>query len=360
MGEVWEDDGTYRFDRTADPRRDLLDRHAAADGAGSLHVGHVFSYTHTDTIARYQRMRGKRSSTRWAGTTTACPPSGGCRTSSASLRSVAAVRPELRAARQDRRKPPPVPISRPQLPRALRARSTIETSRCSRAVATARPVGRLVADLRHDRRAQPAIAQLAFLRNIARGKAYTPRRPPCGTSTSRPPSPKPSWKTATARLPTTASRSAPRRRHGATSSSTPPGPSCSRPASALVAHPDDARYQPLFGTTVSTPLFGVEVPIVAHELAEPEKGTGHRDDLHVRRHHRRHLVARARPADPRDHRAQRANPRDAPDGVRRRRSGYRPAGRQDGERRRSATRSSNSSRRVGRARSASPGRSAIR
>jgi valyl-tRNA synthetase len=43
---------------------------------------------------------------------------------------------------------------------------------------------------------------------------------------------------------------------------------------ALVAHPDDARYQPLFGSTVTTPLYGVEVPIVAHELAQPDKGTG--------------------------------------------------------------------------------------
>ena len=43
---------------------------------------------------------------------------------------------------------------------------------------------------------------------------------------------------------------------------------------ALVAHPDDERYQPLFGTTVRTPLFDVEVPVVAHHLADPEKGSG--------------------------------------------------------------------------------------
>ena len=43
---------------------------------------------------------------------------------------------------------------------------------------------------------------------------------------------------------------------------------------ALVAHPSDARYQPLFGTTVTTPLFGVQVPVHAHELADPDKGSG--------------------------------------------------------------------------------------
>ncbi len=43
---------------------------------------------------------------------------------------------------------------------------------------------------------------------------------------------------------------------------------------ALVAHPDDARFQPLFGTEVVTPLFGVTVPVLAHALADPDKGSG--------------------------------------------------------------------------------------
>jgi valyl-tRNA synthetase len=43
---------------------------------------------------------------------------------------------------------------------------------------------------------------------------------------------------------------------------------------ALVAHPDDERYQRLFGAEVVTPIFGVRVPVVAHALAEPDKGSG--------------------------------------------------------------------------------------
>ena len=52
--------------------------------SGSLHVGHVFSYTHTDLHRPLPaHARASRSSTRWAGTTTACPPSAGCRTTTA-------------------------------------------------------------------------------------------------------------------------------------------------------------------------------------------------------------------------------------------------------------------------------------
>ena len=43
---------------------------------------------------------------------------------------------------------------------------------------------------------------------------------------------------------------------------------------ALVAHPDDERYRPLFGRDVVTPLFGVSVPVKPHPLADPEKGSG--------------------------------------------------------------------------------------
>ena len=42
----------------------------------------------------------------------------------------------------------------------------------------------------------------------------------------------------------------------------------------LVAHPDDARYQHLFGKVAHTPIFNVEVPVFAHPLAQQDKGSG--------------------------------------------------------------------------------------
>jgi valyl-tRNA synthetase len=61
-GAVWQADGTYRFDRAkaiAGPRSVVFSIDTPPPTAsGSLHMGHVFSYTHTDCMARYKRMAG--------------------------------------------------------------------------------------------------------------------------------------------------------------------------------------------------------------------------------------------------------------------------------------------------------------
>ena len=43
---------------------------------------------------------------------------------------------------------------------------------------------------------------------------------------------------------------------------------------ALVAHPDDVRYKARFGQSVRSPIFDVDVPLLAHPLGDPDKGTG--------------------------------------------------------------------------------------
>ncbi|MGB2840243.1 MAG: class I tRNA ligase family protein, partial [Actinomycetes bacterium] len=57
--QVWDEQGTYRFDRSKTRDEIYSIDTPPPTVSGSLHVGHVFSYTHTDAIARYQRMRGR-------------------------------------------------------------------------------------------------------------------------------------------------------------------------------------------------------------------------------------------------------------------------------------------------------------
>ena len=117
-----------------------------------------------------------------------------------------------------------------------------------------------------------AISQRAFLRNLARGEAYLAEAPSLWDVT---------FQTAVAQAEVEDREVA-----GATHTIAfhrPDGTAVpvvtTRPellpaCVALVAHPGDERYAALTGTTVRSPLFGVEVPVLAHHLADPAKGTG--------------------------------------------------------------------------------------
>jgi valyl-tRNA synthetase len=128
-----------------------------------------------------------------------------------------------------------------------------------------------------DRSAQE-ISQRVFLADLARGDAYQAEGPALwdvtfGTAVAQAETEDRDLPGSYVRLAFTAGESDPGDPAGAlTVATTRPEllPACV----ALVAHPDDERYAGRFGSTVTSPLFGVPVPVLAHRLAEPGKGTG--------------------------------------------------------------------------------------
>jgi valyl-tRNA synthetase len=121
-----------------------------------------------------------------------------------------------------------------------------------------------------------AISQRAFLRNLARGEAYLAEGPTLWDVTYR-------TAVAQADLEDREVTGAWHRiAFTGPDSAGPDGPvivATTRPellpaCVALVVHPADQRHAALVGATVRTPLFGTEVPVLAHRLAEPDKGTG--------------------------------------------------------------------------------------
>ncbi len=273
-GEWWEAAGTYRFDRTKDRDRIFAIDTPPPTASGSLHIGHVMSYTHTDLVARYHRMRGdevfypmgwddnglptERRVQNYFGVR--CDPS-------------LPYEPALDVSSLERPDDRPVAVSRQNFIE-LCERLTAEDEKAFETLfrrlglsvdwtQTYTTIGEV------SRRA----SQRAFLRLVRRGLAYTAEAPTMWDV---------DFRTAVAQAEIEDREIAGTYHRVAFDLEDTSGRieiETSRPEMipacvALVVNPDDERYAPLVGKTALTPLFRVPVPVVAHELADPEKGTG--------------------------------------------------------------------------------------
>jgi valyl-tRNA synthetase len=295
-GEAWERDGAYRFDRSAPRERVFSIDTPPPTVSGSLHVGHVFSYTHTDAIARYQRMRGsevfypmgwddnglpteRRVQNHYG---VRCDPSVPYDPGFTAERTSKIDRGPGTDSKDERGADP---ISRPNFVElCLQLTESDEQAfedlwrtlglsvDWSMTYTTIGPLAR-------------RISQRSFLGLLRSGGAYQTEAPTLWDV---------DFQTAVAQAELE-DRERPGAMHrvrfaqadgdasNGDAEGTEPHPPAlietTRPelipaCVALLAHPDDERQRGLVGREVLTPLFGTRVPVLTHPLVEPDKGTG--------------------------------------------------------------------------------------
>ncbi|MET0714150.1 MAG: class I tRNA ligase family protein, partial [Mycetocola sp.] len=259
-GPTWEEAGTYRFNRAAalEGGRECvysIDT-PPPTASGSLHIGHVFSYTHTDVVARFQRMTGKQVFYPMGWDDNGLPTERrvqnyyGVRCDPTLPYDAAFVPPFEGGDGKSSKAADQKPISRRNFIE-LCERLTAEDEKQFEALW--RTLG-LSVDWSQSYRTigddSIRISQLAFLRNIERGEAYQAMAPTLWDVTFR---------TAVAQAeledkeqPASYHRLAFAKPDGGTIEIETTRPELLPACVALVAHPDDERYQPYFGTTVTT------------------------------------------------------------------------------------------------------------
>src|SRR5512132_3455352 len=268
----WARSGVYRFDRTR-PRVEVFSIDTPPPTvSGHLHLGHALSYTQTDVVARFQRMRGRAVFYPMGWDDNGLPTERrvqqhfGVRCDP-SLPYKPAFEPPEWPSRQ------PIAVSRPNFVE-LCSQLTMEDEQAFEA--TFRRLGLSVDwSLTYatiGERARRA-SQRAFLRLLAKGLAYQADAPTLWevdfhTAVAQAELEDREVEGMSYRL-----RFAGPGADGAVEVETT-RPELLAACVALVVHPDDGRFAAMQGRTVRTPLFGAEVPVLAHKLAEPGKGTG--------------------------------------------------------------------------------------
>lgn len=275
--QKWEESGIYRFNRDEDRESIYSIDTPPPTVSGSLHIGHCFSYTHTDTVARYQRMSGKevfypmgwddnglpteRRVQNYYGVR--CDPS---------LPYIPDFKPPYQGGEgKSIKSSDQVPVSRQNFIELCVKLSTEDEAKFEelwRFLGLSVDWSTTYQTIGDDAR---LVAQAGFLKNLERGEAYMAEAPGLWDVT---------FQTAVAQAEVEA-REYPGSYytlnfHGAGGDVAieTTRPELLGACVALIAHPDDERYQHLFGTTVTTPGFNVEVPVLAHPMAEKDKGAG--------------------------------------------------------------------------------------
>jgi valyl-tRNA synthetase len=274
--DAWERSGIYQFRAPGDRARVFSIDTPPPTVSGTLHVGHVFSYTHTDIIARFQRMRGKHVFYPMGWDDNGLPTERrvqnyfGVRCDPSLPYDPGFTVPEP-AAGKPGKKDRPLDVSRRnfvELCERLTADDEKAFEQLWRRLGLSVDWSMTYTTI--GERAQ-RVSQLSFLRLLGDGEAYRAEAPTLwdvsfGTAVAQAELEDREYAGAWHRIAFHA----------------PDGPvpiETTRPellpaCVALVAHPDDERYQPLFGTFVVSPVFGVEVPVLAHPAAERDRGAG--------------------------------------------------------------------------------------
>ena len=269
----WEEWGIHRWDPSAPREETFVVDTPPPTVSGSLHVGHVFSYTHQDLLVRYQRMSGKNIAFPMGWDDNGLP-------TERRVQNLLGIRCNPHLPYDPAWKPDSSGGKRKEIEEVSR-RNFIEAC----ALVTAEDEKAFEHLWRHlglslDWSEQYAtiddhcrhISQLSFLDLVEKNQVYNVESPTMWDI---------DFKTAVAQAEV---EDRPRQglffdlrfavEDGGELLIATTRPELLGACIAVVAHPDDERYQGLFGKHAVTPLYGARVPILAAEHADPEKGTG--------------------------------------------------------------------------------------